>query len=136
MLRIAIAGAALAMLVGGHAAASDALVPTEFAVSDQFSPETLAMWPEYKEQLAEKDPMQNVFTAKATTPEGDELVITQMNSPFACGDAECPVKVIRNGKTEFDGGACRYTEQFFLNKAMNTLFMCDDAVPTVTLVEK
>lgn len=136
MLRTIISGAFLAAVLGHAAIAAETLIPLDFQVADQSSAETLSLWPEYEEQLRSPSPYQNVFTAKLKTPEGDELVISQMNSPYACGDQECPVKVQRNGVTEYDNGACRYTEQFFLNESMNTLFMCDDAVPTVTLGKK
>lgn len=120
-----------AMLVAG-AARSDGLVELPFARADVDSPDTVEIWKGFGDDyIASKDPNLRVFTARLKTPEGDDLVVSQLNSSFVCGDFECPIRILRNGAVVYDNSVCRYTEKFALNPSMRTLFTCDSAVPAV-----
>jgi hypothetical protein len=130
--------AAAIMLAGAPVApamAGDINPPFASAPSD--SPETLSIWKGFDDEyLTKKNPNLYVFTATVKTPEGANLTISQLNSPYVCGDVDCPIRIVRDGKLVFDDTACRYTEKFALNESMNTLFMCDRVVPTIQVPEK
>jgi hypothetical protein len=127
--RISIACAA--MLVAG-AASAEGLVELPFSRAKVDAPETVEIWKGFGDNyIGSNDPNLRVFTAKLKTPEGDDLIISQLNAPFVCGDIECPIRVVRNGKLLYDNTVCRYTEKFALNPSMRTLFTCDAAVPTI-----
>lgn len=129
--------ALLAMLAAGHAVAQDQGIPLQFTHPEKDIPLVTEVWKGFDDEfLARRDTDLNIFIAKIRTPEGDELVISQFNTSHVCGDIECPIRILRNGKTVFDDSVCRYTEKFSLNQSMNTLFACDRAVPTVELPQE
>lgn len=108
------------------------MTPIPYAVAEADSPETQEIWKGYGDAESWKaDKYLAVFTAKLKTPEGDDLTISEISSMAFCGDTQCPVRVIRNGKVAFTEMACRYNEQHMLNKSMNTIFLCDQAYPTI-----
>ncbi|NTF17451.1 hypothetical protein G6L37_03390 [Agrobacterium rubi] len=126
--------ALIAVLAAGSVTAQDASQGLPFAHVENDAPQTMEIWKGFDDEyLARKDTDLNVFTAKIKTPEGDELLISQFNTSFVCGDFECPLRIVRNGKIVFDNSVCRYTEKYSLNRSMNTLFACDTAVPTVEI---
>lgn len=122
----------LAALFAAGSTMADGLVDLPFARAEAGAPETTQIWKGFGDDyIATNDPNLLVFTAKVKTPEGDDLIISQLNAPFVCGDIECPIRIIRNGTIVYDSTLCRYTEQFSLNPSMRTLFACDAAVPTI-----
>jgi hypothetical protein len=122
------------MLVAGTAVAQDVGTDLPFARAPLDSPRTIEIWKGFDDEfLARKDTDLKIFTARVVTPEGDELLVSQFNTSLVCGSFECPVRIVRNGRIVFDNSVCRYTEKFFLNRTMNTLFACDQAVPTVEI---
>ncbi len=122
----------LAALLAAGSAVADGLVELPFARAEADAPESVKIWAGFGDNyIASKDPNLRVFTARVKTPEGDELVISQLNSPFVCGDIECPVRIVRNDSVVYDNSVCRYTEKWSLNPSMRTLFACDTAVPTI-----
>lgn len=122
----------LAALLAAGSAVADGLVELPFARAEADAPESVKIWAGFGDNyIASKDPNLLVFTAKLKTPEGDDLVISQLNAPFVCGDVDCPIRIVRNGTVVYDDNACRYTEQFSLNPSMRTLFTCDAAIPTI-----
>jgi hypothetical protein len=122
----------LAALLAAGSAAAEGLVELPFARAEVDAPETVQIWKGFGgDYIASKDPNLRVFTARTKTPEGDDLFVSQLNSPFVCGDIECPVRIVRNDTLIYDNSVCRYTEKWALNPSMRTLFACDVAVPTI-----
>ncbi len=122
----------LAALLAAGSAAAESLVDLPFARVEADAPETVQIWKGFGDNyIARKDPNLRVFTARVKTPEGDDLLISQLNSPFVCGDIECPVRIVRNDAVVYDNSVCRYTEKWALNPSMRTLFACDTAAPTI-----
>ncbi|MNU45037.1 hypothetical protein D3C71_338700 [compost metagenome] len=122
----------LAALLAAGSAMADGLVQLPFARAEADAPESAKIWAGFGDDyIASKDPNLRVFTARVKTPEGDDLVVSQLNSPFVCGDIECPVRIVRNDIVVYDNSVCRYTEKWALNPSMRTLFACDAAVPTI-----
>jgi len=124
--------AVMAALISVSAGAQEASVPLPFKRAEIDSPQTVEIWKGFGgDYIDRKDPNALVFTAELTTPEGEKLIVSQLNSGFVCGATECPIRILRGGRIVYDDGACRYTEQFSLNPTMITLFACDDAIPTI-----
>lgn len=120
-----------AILFAGTAVAADQIKPP-FKREEVDAPGTVEIWGDYGDgYIATNDPDLNVFTARLKTPEGDDLVISQLNAPYVCGSDACPIRIVRNGTPVYDDGACRYIEDFTLNPSMRTLFACDTAIPTI-----
>jgi hypothetical protein len=133
--RLTIAAAMFAAFCGPLQAAD--LVPLKFEHPATDAAETLAIWKGFGDDEIEKNADKlDVFTARAKTADNGDLVISQLNGPTVCGDNDCPVRVLRDGKLLYDGGGCRYTEEYFLNTSMNTLFMCDIAVRAISETAK
>lgn len=129
-LGLTIAAAMFAAIAGTLQADDGTALKFEHPAID--APETIAIWKDFgDDEIVRNADKLDVFTARATTPQGAELVISQLNGSTVCGSDECPVRILRDGKLVYDDGGCRYTEDYALNASMNTLFMCDFAVPTV-----
>lgn len=127
---LTVAAALFAALSGQLQAAE--LVPLKFEHPAVDAEESLRIWKGFgDDEIVKNAEKLDVFTAKATTPAGDQILVSQLNGFTVCGDVECPVRIQLNGEIVYDGGGCRYTEDYFLNPSMNTLFMCDFAVPIV-----
>lgn len=123
--------AAMFAALGGPLHAADT-TPLKFEHPAIDSAATVGIWKSYgDDEIAKNADRLDVFTARITTPEGAELIISQLNGSSVCGTEDCPVRVLRDGKLVYDDSGCRYTEDYFVNSSMNTLFMCDFAVPTV-----
>lgn len=124
--------AIMAAFVSVSAGAQEVSVELPFKRAEIDSPQTVEIWKGFGgDYIERKDPNALVFTAELTTPEGEELVVSQLNAGFVCGGMECPIRILRGGRIVYDDGACRYLEQFSLNPTMITLFACDDAIPTI-----
>lgn len=129
--------AMLAMLISAPAISQETRVELPFERVEADAPSTIEIWKGFGgDYIDQKDPNLNIFTATLTTPEGETLQVSQLNAPFVCGDLECPIRIVRAGKVVYDDGACRYTEQFFVNPSMRTLFACSDAIPTIEVPQE
>lgn len=125
-----ISAAVLGLMIATGAHAADTAVDYERV--ELTDPAARAIWGDYIDSYEITDPVWNsVFVAKMRTPEGDELLLSTMTTPIGCGDLDCPVRIVRNGKMVYQNSECRYMERHLLNPSMNTVFYCDDAVPTV-----
>lgn len=132
VISVAIIG--LMTATGSYAADT---VPVDYEHVELTAPDARLVWGDYIDREEIKDPIwNNVFVAKMKTPEGDDLILSQMVTTVGCGDLECPVRILRNGKLVYENTQCRYMEKHFLNPSMNTVFYCDDAIPTVAEVKE